>query len=165
MRKLFVLLLLMLNVCSRVMCQTSVDAGNYHLVLWLHDGGQVDFPFDEKPCICTSEGIIKVRTSLCETNYSYEDVHKFTLMLREGADAEVGIKDLSSKQTQVRNDGNVITFSNFPVEENVNVYDMSGRLYNRHKIQPDGSLDIPLSQYPCGVYVFRIKNLTYKFSK
>lgn len=137
----------------------------YYLVLWLHEGEQVYFPFESKPCITYSDGDVIVATSDSETRYQHTDVRKFTITTEGEENDDTAIDNLFAEQVQMSNEGGSLVFTNCLAGERVQVYDISGRLHKQYSIDNSGRLNIPLSQYTSGIYVVKMKNITYKFSR
>ena len=153
------------NRFGRIEGITSNTDSTYYLVLWLHEGEQVYFPFESKPCITYSDGDVIVATSDSETRYQHTDVRKFTITTEGEENDDTAIDNLFAEQVQMSNEGGSLVFTNCSVGERVHVYDISGRLHKQYSIDNSGRLTIPLSQYTSGIYVVKMKNITYKFSR
>lgn len=138
---------------------------NYYLVLWLRDGEQIYFPFENKPRMTFDEGVITIGTSNSEVSYSHTDVSKFTLICRHEQTDESDINNTSTAQAHIGVHENCIDFMNCPAGERVKVYAVSGRLHSQYMIDNTGKLSILFSQFPKGIYIIKMKDLTYKFSK
>lgn len=141
------------------------DESTYYLVLWLKEGEKIYLPFDKKPRLTYDDGNILLRTSSNEVSYHHTDVKKFTIANEEGQKDDVAIDNLTDEQVQMSYQGESIVLVNCKAGESVQVYDIFGRLHKKYGVDNDGRLNIHLSQYTSGIYLIKIKNITYKFSK
>ena len=76
---------------------------------------------------------------------------------------ELAKNDVDSKSINGRN--GIIHFSGFKAGSKVEVFNISGKAIESHVIPQDGTLDINISSYPSGNYIFKANTLTYKINK
>ena len=76
---------------------------------------------------------------------------------------ELAKNDVDSKSINGRN--GIIHFSGFKAGSKVEVFNISGKAVESHIIPQDGTLDINISSYPSGNYIFKANTLTYKINK
>lgn len=76
---------------------------------------------------------------------------------------ELAKNDVDSKSINGRN--GIIHFSGFKAGSKVEVFNISGKAIESHIIPQDGTLDINISSYPSGNYIFKANTLTYKINK
>lgn len=149
-------------------CRVEVPVPHYYLVVWMHEGGYVTYPLDEHPIITYADEQILVSTPWNSVTYSHAQVRKFTLTDTDTPQDDTPKDDdtvISSIGSDLRNQGDAIVFSACTPGEHVGVYDASGRLLHSYAIGADGNLTLSLSAYGRGVYVVKMKSITYKFIK
>ena len=154
-------------------CRVEVPVPHYYLVVWMREGGYVTYPLDEHPIITYADEQILVSTPWNSVSYPHAQVRKFTLADTDTPQDDIPEDDtpkdddtaINSVCSDLRNQGDAIVFSACTPDEHVGVYDASGRLLHSYAIGADGNLTLSLSAYGRGVYVVKMKSITYKFIK
>ena len=137
----------------------------YCFVVWLHDGGKVSLPLDERPVVTYSDGNIVVSTSNSGGEYAHAAVRKFTIEEELLQDSETTDVAVAERDAQWQSLGDVMRFSTCTPGERVAVYNATGQLVAQYAISSDGTLQIPLLQFEEGIYIVKIQSITYKFIK
>lgn len=137
----------------------------FYFVVWLHSGARISFPLAEHPVMTYADGDIIVTTSQEQLTYAHVDVRKFTFADEDISQGEPAKIETSEHEAQWQRQGDVMYFVDCTPGERVTVYNAAGQLVAQYAILPDGTLQIPLSQFCEGMYVVKTESITYKFMK
>ena len=137
----------------------------FYFVVWMHSGARISFPLAEHPVMTYADGDIVVTTSQEQLTYAHVDVRKFTLADEDISQGEPAKIKTSEHEVQWQRQGDVMCFAGGTPDERVTVYNATGQQVAQYAILPDGTLQIPLSQFSEGMYVVKTESITYKFLK
>ena len=136
-----------------------------YVVVWLHSGARIGFPFAEHPRLTYSDGDIVVTTNYEQLSYPHASVRKFTLTDEDISQGETTDIAPGEREAQWQRHGDVMMFSACTPGERVIIYNATGQQIAQYAISADGTLQIPLSQFVEGMYVVKTESITYKFMK
>ncbi len=173
---------------------TAFAQSNY-VNLVLKSGETITFTLEEKPQFSYGATTVTWKTTAINVEYKMSDIDKVTLGKKEETVVdpvvdpvdpvvdpeepvvdpkdpeeeistgviELAKNDVDSKSINGRN--GIIHFSGFKKGSKVEVFNISGKAIESHVIPQDGTLDINISSYPSGNYIFKANTLTYKINK
>ena len=173
---------------------TAFAQSNY-VNLVLKSGETITFTLEEKPQFSYGATTVTWKTTAMSVEYNMSDIDKVTLGKKDEPVVdpvvdpvdpvvdpeepvvdpkdpeeeistgviELAKNDVDSKSINGRN--GIIHFSGFKAGNKVEVFNISGKAVESHVIPQDGTLDINISSYPSGSYIFKANTLTYKINK
>jgi len=156
MKKIFLIIVLLLQVCLTVMAQEI----RTHLVIWAKDGTQVAYALKEQPVLSFMDSALLIRTAQMEINYPLDQMAKFTYETRE----EMAVRDINTDQTMFVLNEESLLFLNLKPNNHVGLYTISGQAVFSRTISSYGEYAFPLSQLTRGVYLVQVNGLTYKIA-
>ena len=156
MKKIFLIIVLLLQVCLTVMAQEI----RTHLVIWAKDGTQVAYALKEQPVLSFMDSALLIRTAQMEINYPLDQMAKFTYETRE----EMAVRDINTDQTMFVLNEESLLFLNLKPNNHVGLYTISGQTVFSRTISSYGEYAFPLSQLTRGVYLVQVNGLTYKIA-
>lgn len=137
----------------------------YSFIVWFHNGGKVSFSLDDRPVITYNNGYVIVSSIGNRVECPHEQIHKFTFSDGTNSPGNDTAVDAVGQDVQVQQQQQSMVFSGCVPGENVNIYNMAGQLVSKHEINSDGTLFVSLQRFGKGMYVVKMKSLTYKFIK
>lgn len=155
------------NGCT-ARCQVNVPAPDYHLFVWLSDGRNDAYSFDEKPCITYFDGELIISTQTGEYRYEHAKVHKVTFSdtdTPKASDTETYVYSVKSDSPEMERHGDEVSMRGMTPGGNVYVYDIGGRLMDTLTVGEDGTLTFAFSRLTSGVYIIKTETITFKIIK
>ncbi len=153
MRKVFSLVTFLLS-CTSLFAR---DAQN--LVIWMRSGERVVYALEEEPVTKFIGTDLVLSTRNLTVNYPLSALQRYTYELNATSVAGVD----ADRRVVVSKDGDVLSFSNLASGTDVSVYSSAGSLLT--SIKAGGRTVVSLGDYPAGVYVIKVKDVTYKLMK
>jgi lipoprotein len=130
-----------------------------NLVIWTRDGGRIVYALDEKPVTRFVGTDLVLSTRKLTVNYPLSTLQRYTYETNATSVADVD----ADKRMVVSRDGDELSFSNLPTGTDVSVYSSDGSFLT--SIKSGGRTVVSLGDYPAGVYVIKVKDVTYKLMK
>ncbi len=130
------------------------------LIIWAKDGTRVAYALTEEPKVKFTENSMVISTTKVEVDYPLHSMERFTY-----GDEVTTITDISTDKFSFKWDGKSLLFSALRPNSTVCIYSLSGMLLIRKTIQQGGEYICPIDDLANGVYMIKVNNITYKFSK
>lgn len=135
--------------------------GQPHVRLTLKSGEMLTFMVSEKPKMEYHGKIATFSSENMTVEYAMRDIRNVTF-----SDELVdGIAHQKMEAGKVRSRNGQVIFTGFQDGAEVEVFDVSGKMVESGRIPESGSLSIDTSTYPKGVYIFKSRQITYKWMK
>ena len=133
------------------------------LVVYTNDGTQTMFDLDRQPVSTFEDGYLVIRFtdggSDTEVTYKLAELQKFVYM-KDGSSLSVTEHQLDPSSFSVR--GGAMVFSTVPAGTSVTVVSVDGSVVFERRMASNGTLRLPLSQLPHGVFVAKVGSHSYK---
>ena len=145
-----------------VLLITSVSARTQtHCVVFeTTQNERLEYLFSDNPRIEHQDSQIVLTTDQTTVVFNTTDVVKVSI---SDIDTDTAIHENVAKKVSFSNEH--IRLMNFTPFSAVTLSNIEGQLIQQQTVHNDGSLAIPLSQLPSGVYVVRTKCQTFKFTR
>ncbi len=152
---------------------TAFAQSNY-VNLVLKSGETITFTLEEKPQFSYGATTVTWKTTAINVEYKMSDIDKVTFGKKEEPvtdpeeEISTGVIELAKNKTDnaaINGRNGIIHFSGFKAGSKVEVFNISGKAIESYIIPQDGTLDINISSYPSGNYIFKANTLTYKINK
>lgn len=153
MMKVFPLVIFLLS------CTSMFGQDVQNLVIWLRSGERIVYALDEEPVTRFTGTDLVLSTRNLTVDYPLSSLQRYTYELNATSVAEVD----AGRRMVVSKDGDVLSFSNLASGTDVSVYASDGSVLT--SIKADGRTTVNLGDYPAGVYVVKVKDVTYKLMK
>ena len=139
---------------------SMAQSSNSKLIIWKNDGSKVMYALDEHPITTfTSEGVT-ITTNSISVSYPIDNIQKYTY---EGIASAIAIPKVDN-DILISQKNNEFTFSNLKEGSSIQVYSVDGLLLHSIIVAEKNVL-VSLDSYPCGVYVIKANNVSYKVIK
>ncbi len=140
------------------------------MVIWEKNGSKTYYELSEKPIstfayksliVTTITEGEKGQTYCVSIEYPVSRIKKYTY-----EDLSTGI-DLTRDESdvRVRFNGSDITFDNLSTDSRIAVYSPKGNVLSRLQGQQGATTTVSLKDYPKGVYIVKVGDVTYKIAK
>ena len=149
----------------RAECLVTVPEPLYRFYVWLRNGKIDEYAFEDNPKVTIGEELFTLTANGTSVGYEAADVLKFTLQNANAKEPISGISVIQNNQVKISAHADGIMVANSHPGSAVAVFDMHGRQISSYRIAADGTLNIPLQDYPSGVYIIKTDQSTYKFIK
>lgn len=130
------------------------------LVIWQKDGSKVSFNLDEQPKTTFTTDDLVITTKTRSVNYPLSIIKRYTY---EG-DA-LSVRDIKVPCISIAQHQDEIIVKNLPVGKSATVFAIDGKQLISKCSDGSPTLTLSLSKLPCGVYVIKAEEVTYKFTK
>lgn len=143
---------------------TATMAQSQYVYLHFVDGESVRFSISEKHKLTYDAHTVKLVTSTLDIEYNMEEIDNINY-----SEISSGIEQIIAEPTpesgEFHNRGGIISMTNFLPNSIVYVYNANGALHASYTVSDDGSLEIDITNYAAGVYIFKSNNNSYKIYK
>lgn len=129
-----------------------------NILVWLSSGEKVIYNLGDNPKITPSDKEIIIETAKAKVTYTQGQVKKITFDEKND-----NIESINGSLENAKINDKTIELSGFKSNENVIIYDLSGKTIFSQPTASDGCLIINLSNFNKGVYIIKVKNYTSKF--
>lgn len=150
-----------LTLCS----WSSTMAQSQYVYLHFTDGESVRFSISENHKLTYDARNVKLVTNTLDIEYSMEDIQCINYSEISTVGIENTIAEPTMESGEFHNRGGIISMTNFLPNSIVNVYNANGALHASYNVSDDGSLEIDITNYAAGVYIFKSNNNSYKIYK
>lgn len=148
-----------LLLCTLFFSSVIIHASNFEFVVWTKSGEQITYKLNTKPKITNAIDALILSTTESVIEYPKSHISKFTL--KSGfSNIDCNIK--SDVITQFQNH---ILLTNLQPGATVRVSDFNGRILFCQIVYESEAFEIPISEFPKGIYIISVNTLTYKFIK
>ena len=155
MKKIVIFLLLLMPF------QTSIaQSSNSKLIIWKNDGSKVTYALDEHPITTFTSDGVTITTNSISVSYPIDKIQKYTY---EGIASAIATPK-ADNDILISQNNNEFTFSNLKEGSSIQVYSVDGLLLHSILVAEKNVL-VSLDSYPCGVYVIKADNVSYKVIK
>ena len=131
------------------------------IVVWMKDGSTHTLYLTQKPVITVQNRNLHIESRAGTVEVPLTSVVRYTF---DRFDA-TGVTEMSDEKTDVSLEHNQLVVTGLKIGDNVDVYDVSGKLIQHVQSRRNGSYRINLSSLPTGVYVVKANQTTVKFMK
>lgn len=140
-------------------------AQSQYVYLHFTDGESVRFSISDNHKISYGAHTVKLVTNELDVEYNMKDIECINYYENSLVDIEKVIAEPTKDSGEFHNRGGIISMTNFCPNSIVNVYNVSGDLHASYTVSSDGSLEIDITNYAAGVFIFKSNNNSYKIYK
>lgn len=131
-----------------------------HLVVSTKEGNRVGYSLREEPILSFTDSDLVITTTNVDINYPLSDIAQITY----GDDVVSGIVNLYMDKQNLRIESENIILTCLNEYDHITIFSLNGELIFEKYLQESSKYQIPLSQFPKGVYIIKTINNTYKIS-
>ncbi|UKK53454.1 leucine-rich repeat protein [Prevotella sp. E2-28] len=131
------------------------------IVVWMKDGSTHTFYLRHEPIITVQNRNLHIESRAGTVEVPLTSVARYTFDRYD----ITGVTEMSDEKTDVSLEHNQLVVTGLKIGDNVDVYDVSGKLIQHVQSRRNGSYRINLSSLPTGVYVVKANQTTVKFMK
>ena len=152
MKKLLFFLTLTLS-CS------LAKADDMILQILQSDGQVVNIDLKDEPKTTYENGNLIITTTKTTITYPLEKVKRYTYV------SALGISSPNVVGVSFSQDGETLTFKGLKPTTKIMLYSTSGQVLRTIKPNNSDKIAVSISQYPAGVYLVKVNDVTYKITK
>ena len=126
----------------------------------LKDGNTFTIGLSENPSVAYSDTSFVLKSASVELQFAYSKVENIIFIETDLTE----IPSVGSASQLSLNDG-TIYITGAAVEEDVLLITIDGKNIAKYKTDKEGSVTFSVSEYPSGMYIIKMSNLTFKIIK
>lgn len=160
MRKMKLLMTLLFLSASAL--SVGAQTETQQLVVWQKNGEKVRFDLAEEPVTTFSDGMLVIKTNSTASSFLLENIVRYTY---EGEMNSIDAPLIQDGEIRYSQSDNQMRFDGLADGVTVTLYATDGRPLSVQHAQKGQPSVVSLANYPAGVYIVKIKDVTYKFIK
>lgn len=157
-KKLLLSFLFLLASTFEIFAQTSTQ----RLVVWQKNGEKIRFDLTEEPVTTFDDGKLVIKTNLTTSTFQLENILRYTY---EGEMTPINAPLIQDGEIRYSQGDNLMRFDGLSDGTSVTLYSADGVQLSVQYAQKGQPSIVSLANYPTGVYIVKVKDVTYKFMK
>lgn len=138
----------------------TAHAANRALKVWQADGQVLVINLSDEPRTTYSNGNLMITSKQSSVTLPLERVRRYTYV-----DVANGIDELKDVRAAISKNGETLTLTGLKSGTEVMLYNTAGQLLRHLTADGQSSLIVSVATLPTGVYVVKVKDVTYKITK
>ena len=138
----------------------TAHAANRALKVWQADGQVLVINLSDEPRTTYSNGNLMITSKQSSVTLPLERVRRYTYV-----DVANGIDELKDVRAAISKNGETLTLTGLKSGTEVMLYNTAGQLLRHLTADGQSPLIVSVATLPTGVYVVKVKDITYKITK